>query len=299
MSPSLLQFATCAGESQARSVLFGANIQGAGFSESARGQSDVPRTLFTADFVRAADNESPSLTEQLADGSTLHDAGNLPLEGLAPAAQVERTRERFLELFRQEKRPICVGGDHLIKYAALSAVSAAFEDCGVLYFDAHPDCALEERLFFGSILHHAWQLPHLRPERTSLVALRQVSLVEREGLRHWKPGIIPAMDFYVRGLPGVLESLHAQLGGARRLFVSIDLDGLSPHEVPAVEAPYPGGPSLRELLALLRALADHYELVGMDVSEFLPAFDPAKLTALTTARLVKEFSALPPPLSRR
>jgi agmatinase len=299
MSPSLLQFATCADERQARSVLFGANTQGAGFSESARGNSDAPRTLFTADFVRAADNESPSLTEQLADGATLFDAGNLPLEGLAPEAQVERTRERFLGLFRQGQRPICVGGDHLIKYAALSAVSAAFEDCGVVYFDAHPDCALDERLFFGSILHHAWKLPHVRPERTSLLALRQVSRVEREGLRHWKPGIIPAMDFCERGLPGVLESLHAQLGGARRLFLSIDLDGLAPHEVPAVEAPYPGGPTLRELLALLRALADRYELVGMDITEFIPEFDPVKLTALTTARLVKEFSALPPPRSQR
>ena len=299
MSPSLLQFATCADESRARSVLFGANTQGAGFSQSARGNSDAPRALFTADFVRAADNESPSLTEQLADGATLFDAGNLPLEGLPPEAQVERTRERFLGLFRQGQRPICVGGDHLIKYAALSAVSAAFEDCGVVYFDAHPDCALDERLFFGSILHHAWKLPHVRPERTSLLALRQVSRVEREGLRHWKPGIIPALDFCERGLPGVLESLHAQLGGARRLFLSIDLDGLAPHEVPAVEAPYPGGPTLRELLALLRALADRYELVGMDITEFIPEFDPVKLTALTTARLVKEFSVLPPPRAQR
>lgn len=299
MSPSVLQFATCADERRARSVLFGANTQGAGFSESARGKSDAPRALFTADSVRAADNESPSLTEQLADGSTLFDAGNLPLEGLAPDEQVARTRERFLGLFRQGQRPICLGGDHLIKYAALSAVSAAFEDCGVVYFDAHPDCALDERLFYGSILHHAWKLPHVRPERTSLLALRQVSLVEREGLRHWKPGIIHAMDFCVRGVPGVLESLRAQLGDSKRLFLSIDLDGLSPHEVPAVEAPYPGGPTLMELLAVLRSLADHYELVGMDVSEFIPEFDPVKLTALTTARLVKEFSALPPPLSRR
>ena len=128
--------------------------------------------------------------------------------------------------------------------------------------------------------------------RDSLLALRQVNAAEREGLAHWKPGIIPALDFCVRGVPGVLDALQAQLGGARRLFLSIDLDGLSPHEVPAVEAPYPGGPSLRELLALMHALAGRYELVGMDITEFLPAFDPAKLTALTAARLVKEFSAL-------
>jgi agmatinase len=84
----------------------------------------------------------------------------------------------------------------------------------------------------------------------------------------------------------------------RRVFLSVDLDGLAPHEVPAVEAPFPGGPTFRELLVLLRALAQRYELVGMDITEFIPEFDPIKLTALVTARLVKEFAALPSPAGR-
>ncbi|OJH38586.1 arginase family protein [Cystobacter ferrugineus] len=299
MSSPLLQFATCADERQARTVLFGANTQGAGFSESARGKSGEPRSLFSADFVREADNESPSLTESLADGASVFDAGNLALHGLPVEAQMARARARFLEVFQRGQRAVALGGDHLLKYAAFSAVSAAFEDCGIVYLDAHPDCALEERLFFGSILHHAWQLPHVRPDRTSLLALRQVNAREREGLRHWKPGIVHALEFCERGLPAVLESLVAQLGPVRRVFVSVDLDGLAPHEVPAVEAPYPGGPTLREILVVLRALAERYELVGMDISEFIPEVDPVKLTALAAARLAKEFALLPPPRNQR
>lgn len=294
----LLQFAACPGERQARTVLFGANTQGAGFSQSARGQAGAAgekRTLFTADFVREADNESPSLTERMEDGSTLFDAGNLPLQGLAPKEQVAAVRQRFLELLQRGQRAICLGGDHLIKYACLSAVSAAFEECGVIYFDAHPDCAQDEALYYGSILHHAWQLPRIRPERTSLLALRQVNAREREGLARWKPGIVPALDFCERGLPAVLQSLVAQLGPVKRLYLSVDLDGLAPHEVPAVEAPSPGGPTLREVLVLARALAERYELVGMDISEFIPELDPVKLTALASARLVKEISRLPTP----
>ncbi|MCY1072986.1 arginase family protein [Archangium lansingense] len=292
-----LQFATALSESEARTVLFGANTRGAGFSESARGKAGEAgelRTLFTADFVRTADNESPSLTERLEDGAPLFDAGNLPLEGLSLEAQVAAVRERFLGLLRRGQRAVCLGGDHLIKYAALSAISAVHDDCGVVYLDAHPDCTQDEALYFGSILHHAWQLPHIRPERTSLLALRQVNPRERGGLQHWRPGIIPALDFCERGLPAVVESLVAQLGPVKRVYVSVDLDGLAPHEVPAVEAPYPGGPTLREVLVVLRALASRYELVGMDVSEFIPEFDPLKLTALATARLVKEFARLLP-----
>ncbi|QRN99191.1 arginase family protein [Archangium violaceum] len=302
MSSPLLQFATCAVERKASAVLFGANTQGAGFSESARGkaaEAGERRHLFSGDFVREADNESPSLTEQLADGASLYDAGNLPLSGLSAEEQVARVRARFLELFQRGQRAVCLGGDHLIKYAAFSAVSAAFEDCGIVYLDAHPDCAQEERLYFGSILHHAWLLPHVSPERTSLLGLRQVNATERKGLWRWKPGIIHALEFCELGLPEVISKLKSQLGKVRRVFFSVDLDGLAPHEVPAVEAPYPGGPTLREVLVLLRALAERYELVGMDVSEFIPELDSVKLTALTTARLTKEFALLPSPRDRR
>ncbi|RKG67139.1 arginase family protein [Corallococcus terminator] len=294
MSPRL-RHALCSDEHRARAVLFGANTQGAGFSESVRGRSDAPRTLFTADFMRDADNESPSLTESLEDGDGLFDAGNLPVEGLAVPAQLSVVRDRFASLFRRGQRAIGVGGDHHIKYAALAAVNDVFEDCGVVYVDAHPDCAQSDALAFDSILHHAWKLPHVRPERTSLFGIRQVNAREREGLRAWKPGVIHAVEVVERGLPAVLESMAAQLGGVRRVFVSVDLDGLAPHEVPAVEAPYPGGPTFRELLVLLRGLARRYELVGLDVSEFIPELDPARLTALVTARLVKEFAALPSP----
>jgi agmatinase len=291
----LLRHALCPDESRARCVLFGANTQGAGFSESARGKADAPRTLFSADFMREADNESPSLTEGLEDGTTLFDAGNLPVVGLPVAAQLQLVRERFGEVFRRGQRAIGVGGDHHIKFAALAAVSDVFEDCGVVYVDAHPDCVQSDVLAFDSILHHAWRLPHVRPGRTSLFGIRQVNARERDGLRAWKPGVVHATELVERGLPAVLERVVAQLGDVRRVFVSVDLDGLAPHEVPAVEAPYPGGPTFRELLVLLRGLARKFELVGMDVSEFIPELDPVKLTALVTARLVKEFAALPTP----
>ena len=179
-----------------------------------------------------------------------------------------------MELFQRGQRAIGLGGDHFLKYAALAAVSEAFTDCGVIYFDAHPDCAMDERLYFGSILHHAWQLPHLQPRRTSLLGLRQVSAREREGLRHWKPGIVHAADFCERGLPGVLELLAAQLGGVRRVFLSVDLDGLAPMRCPPSRPRSQAGPTFRELLVLLRALAQRYELVGMDITEFIPEFDP-------------------------
>jgi agmatinase len=282
-----LQYAACDSIERATTVLLGADTRGAGFSESARGSSEGPRALRTPGFVREADNQSPSLCECLSDGARLHDAGDLSLDGLAPAAQVERTRRSIREVLARGQRFIALGGDHLLKYAALQAVSDSFSDCGVVYLDAHPDCA-DGELGYASILHHAWALPGIAPARTSVLGVRQVNPAERAGLQRWKPGVVWGQDFFRLTPSALLDKVLGQLGNARRWYLSIDLDGLAPQEVPAVEAPYPGGPLLRELLGLIEEVSARLPLVGADLTEFLPEYDSAKLTALTAARLIKE-----------
>lgn len=286
-----LQAARAESEAAARCVLFGADTQGAGFSQSQRGAGRTGAAPFAGDFVRQADDESPSLTESLDDGRGLFDLGNLELagDGAAQMATVAATCER---LARAGKRFVCLGGDHLVKYGCLLGLSRVVPELGVLYLDAHPDCLGDAKVFFGSILHHAWQLPGLSPKRTSLLALRQVNLEERTALELQRPGIVWAREFSL-GAAEVAKRVLGQLSGARTLFVSVDLDGLSPGDAPAVEAPYPGGPGLLEVLEVLRLLAPHVRIVGADVTEFLVEHDPARLTALTTARLVKEIAALP------
>lgn len=270
----------------AHTVVLGADTQGAGAASPARAPC--------AEVVRLADRENPGLSELDDDGAGLHDLGDVPLEGEA-MDQVAAVRREARELLGDGKRTIVIGGDHLVKYALLAAVSdVARGPVGVVYLDAHGDCAPSDDLYFGSILHHAWKLPGLSPERTVLVGTRQLDAAERDAVHARGPHVVRARAFVAEGLAAVLDRVSEVLDGCESVVLSIDLDGLRPEAAPAVEAPVPGGPSLDEVLELLRRLAERHPLVAMDVTEFLPELDPAELTAKTVVRLVKELAAVPP-----
>ena len=165
---------------------------------------------------------------------------------------------------------------------------------GVVYFDAHGDCAPSDDLYYGSVLHHAWKLPGLSPEHTVLVATRQLDEAERDAVRARGPRVVRARELVADGFAAVFARVSEALRGCESVALCVDLDGLRPEAAPAVEAPVPGGPSLDELLELVRRLAEEHPLVAMDVTEFLPELDPAELTAQTVARLVKELASVAP-----
>ena len=73
------------------------------------------------------------------------------------------------------------------------------------------------------------------------------------------------------------------------LYLSFDIDVLDPAFAPGVSHHEPGGMSTREALAAIQSL--HIPLVGADVVELNPRRDPAGITAMCAAKLVKEIAA--------
>ena len=57
----------------------------------------------------------------------------------------------------------------------------------------------------------------------------------------------------------------------RRVFLTIDVDGLDPSIVPATGTPEPDGLTWRETLDILRTLTQHATVVGMDCVELAPS----------------------------
>ena len=69
------------------------------------------------------------------------------------------------------------------------------------------------------------------------------------------------------------------------VYVTLDIDALDPAIAPGTGTPEPGGLTYYEAKALLRAVARRGRLIGMDVVEVDPLYDPAQLTALHAVRL--------------
>jgi arginase len=59
----------------------------------------------------------------------------------------------------------------------------------------------------------------------------------------------------------------------------MDADVLNPIEMPAVDSPEPGGPTVIEIVDLLAPLVRHPRALGMEVTIYDPALDPDRACA--------------------
>jgi agmatinase len=95
------------------------------------------------------------------------------------------------------------------------------------------------------------------------------------------------------GVEAAITRIRGRVGDAP-LYISIDIDVLDPAHAPGTGTPEAGGLTSRELLRMLRALAD-LRIVGADVVEVAPAYDHAQVTAVAASHVVYELlSAMAP-----
>src|SRR6185437_16397303 len=102
--------------------------------------------------------------------------------------------------------------------------------------------------------------------------------------------VIYMEEFMALGVAGVLEKARQVVGDAP-VYVSVDVDGFAPAYAPGTGTPEVGGLTPREGLALLRGL-DGLRVVGADVVEVAPEYDPTTNTSQLAAQLLFEEFAL-------
>jgi guanidinopropionase len=97
-------------------------------------------------------------------------------------------------------------------------------------------------------------------------------------------------EVYSLGVDGVIAEARRVVGDGPT-YVSFDVDGLDPVYAPGTGTPEVGGFSTLEAQLMLRGLRG-LNLVGGDVVEVAPPFDPSGNTALTGASLMFEVLCL-------
>ena len=184
--------------------------------------------------------------------------------------------------------PLSVGGDHSVTFPILQAVGAG-EPVGLVHIDAHCDTMGE---FQGSKFHHggpfrnAVEAGVLDPARTIQIGIRGMAepmwdFSYDSGMR-----VIHIEEFHQMGLAAVIEEARRVVGDGPT-YVSFDVDGLDPCFAPGTGTPEVGGLTTIEGQALIRGLRGLH-LVGGDVVEVAPPFDPSGVTALVGATMMFE-----------
>ncbi|MFL5770449.1 MAG: agmatinase [Chloroflexota bacterium] len=191
--------------------------------------------------------------------------------------------------------PILVGGDHACTLPHLRATRSR-GPVAVIDFDSHTDAwdsYFGEKYNHGTWMRRAIEEGLVDVGHSIEVGLRG-SVYEASdwtGLRS-ELGLeyLTTEDVFRLGSSAVAAAIRERVGD-RPAFISFDIDVVDPAYAPGTGTPEAGGPSARDLLAIVRGLTG-IEFVGFDVVEVIPAYDPAGQTATLAANLAYEMLSL-------
>jgi agmatinase len=168
------------------------------------------------------------------------------------------------EIIGRDKFLVSLGGEHSITPALISAAARKYPGMSVLQIDAHADM---RDAYMGTRHNHACAMRRsLHYARLTQVGIRSLSTEEAEMLPRLNTTVF--YDVSMRRDPAWIDTVVASL--APDVYVSIDVDGMDPAIMPATGTPEPGGLSWAEIIALLRAVAEHRRIVSADVVELSP-----------------------------
>jgi guanidinopropionase len=243
-------------------------------------------------FMRKVHHVSRIAPYDLARIADLGDAPVNPIDLMDTLARVEKF---FAKVHAAGALPLSAGGDHLITLPIYRAIAKG-RPIGMVHFDAHSDT--NDRYFgdnkytHGTPFRRAVEEGLLDPKRTVQIGIRgsiyspdDMSFAENAGMR-----VIYMEEFVKLGTAKVIEITRRVVGDGPA-YVSFDVDGLDPVYAPGTGTPEIGGMTTREAQEVVRGLQG-LNLVGGDVVEVSPPFDPSGNTALVGATFMFEIMCL-------
>ena len=198
--------------------------------------------------------------------------------------------------------PLTLGGDHTIVLPILRAMARRHGPVGVVHVDAHTD--INEHMFGEAICHgtpfrRAMEEGLLDPSRVVQIGVRGSGYAaddfdwsRQQGFR-----VVQAEECWHKSLSPLMAEVRAQMGDGP-VYLSFDIDGLDPAFAPGTGTPEVGGLSVHQGLEIVRGCRG-LQLVGADLVEVSPPYDPQGTTALVGANLLFEMLCVLPGVSYR
>jgi agmatinase len=221
------------------------------------------------------------------------DVGDVPFRSRFNLASCHEDIERFIgSIVAAGVVPLSVGGDHSIGLPILRAVGKS-RPVGMIHIDAHCDTGGS---FEGCRFHHGGPFRQavldgvLDPRRTIQIGIRGNSEYLWEFSFASGMTVIHAEEVDEMGLRAVIERARAIVGDGPT-YVSFDVDALDPAFAPGTGTPEVGGLTSAQALAILRGLKG-LDIVGGDVVEIAPQYDPTTNTAQIAAQVLFELLCL-------
>jgi arginase len=199
--------------------------------------------------------------------------------------------------------PLVLGGDHSIAIGTLAGVSKHYKNLGVIWYDAHGDLNTADTSPSGNIhgmplaasmgLGHptltqiAGYSPKVKPENIIIIGARSLDDGEKELIREKGIKVYTMHEIDRLGMTQVMEETITYLKeNTDGVHLSLDLDGLDPHDAPGVGTPVIGGISYRESHLAMEMLAEANIVTSAEFVEVNPILDEKNKTATVAVALM-------------
>lgn len=211
------------------------------------------------------------------------DAGDIPLPFGNPQRSLDMIEDYIDGLLADGKFPLGLGGEHLVSWPIFKALNKKYKDLAIIHIDAHADLREQyegEPLSHSTPIRKACEL--IGPENVYSFGIR--SGMREEFLYAKESGMYMAKFDVVEPLREVLPTL-----AGRNVYVTIDIDVLDPAHAPGTGTAEAGGISSKELLEAIKLIADSdMNVIGADLVEVAPIYDPTEQTQIAASKFVRE-----------
>ena len=236
------------------------------------------------------------------DSLSVADLGDVPINPYSIEKSMDIITAFFADIHAQGCKTLALGGDHTIVLPILRAVAKAHGPVCLVHVDSHADCndtMMGEKIAHGTPMRRAVEEGLLDPTRVVQIGLRGTGYTaddydwgRRQGFR-----VVQAEECWHKSLSPLMAEIRESFGD-RPTYISFDIDGLDPSVAPGTGTPEIGGLTSIQGMEIVRGCRG-MNIVGGDLVEVSPPYDPIGNTAMVAASILFEMLSVMPGVTYR
>lgn len=236
------------------------------------------------------------------DSLQVADIGDVATNPYNLQDSIKRIEVFYDDILKHPCKPLTLGGDHTIALPILRALQRKHGPLGVVHVDAHADindAMFGEPVAHGTPFRRAIAEELIEPKRMVQIGLRATGY-EAEDFdwpRDQGVRVVQAEECWYQSLAPLMEEVREQLGPGP-VYITFDIDGIDPAFAPGTGTPEVGGLTTPQALEVIRG-CHGLDIVGGDLVEVSPPYDPSGNTSLLAANLLFEMLCVLPGVKRR
>jgi guanidinobutyrase len=236
------------------------------------------------------------------DSLQVADLGDVAINTFNLAKSMEIIEAHYDEVLQKDIIPLTIGGDHTIVLPILRSMRKKHGKVAIVHVDAHAD--VNDHMFGEPIAHGT---PFRRALEEGLIQADKVIQIGLRGTGYsmddfnWSKRqgftVVTAEECWHKSLNGLMAQVR-EIIGDHPVYISFDIDGLDPAYAPGTGTVEIGGLTVPQGLEIIRG-CQGLNVVGGDLVEVSPPYDPTGNTALLASNLLFEMLCVLPNVKHR